>query len=99
MVYRSDCRYLPFSIHFSEFPPIVFYMREQTKLENYPKSAIFLCCENGAQSINTERASFTKKDKIICVSNVITGTNLLVKLYITLIILHFSHSRTRGPWN
>ena len=39
VVYRSDCRYLPFSIHFSEFMPInfnfIFFMREQTKLENY----------------------------------------------------------------
>ena len=33
VVYRSDCRYLSYSIHFSEFMPIIF-MRKQTKHEN-----------------------------------------------------------------
>ena len=33
MVYRSDCRYLTYSIYFSEFMPIVF-TRKRTKHEN-----------------------------------------------------------------
>ena len=32
MVYRSDCRYLPYSIHFSKFMPI-FFTRKRTKHE------------------------------------------------------------------
>ena len=33
LVYRSDCRYLPYSIHFSEFMPIFFLTRKR-KHEN-----------------------------------------------------------------
>ena len=58
MVYQSDCRYLPYSTHFSEFMPIF----SQEKAQNYLKAAIFIGYENGrqrllgAQSITTERA-------------------------------------------
>ena len=59
MVYRSHCRYLPYSIHFSEVMSI--FVHEKTeKTRKYSKSAIFLWYENGrrwllgAQSINTE---------------------------------------------
>ena len=54
----SICRYLPYSIHFSEFMPM-FYTRKRTKHEIL-ESTIFLRYENGrqrllgAQSINTE---------------------------------------------
>ena len=37
MVYRSDCCYLPYSIHFSEFMPILF-TRKQTKHGNAQSS-------------------------------------------------------------
>ena len=33
VVYRSDCRYLPYSIHFSKFFPFIF-TRKRTKHEN-----------------------------------------------------------------
>ena len=33
VIYRSDCRYLPHSIHFSEFMPI-YFTRKWTKHEN-----------------------------------------------------------------
>ena len=33
VVYRSDCRYLPYSMHFSEFMSI-FFTRKRTKHEN-----------------------------------------------------------------
>ena len=29
MVYRFDCRYLPYSIHFSEFMPFLFHMEQR----------------------------------------------------------------------
>ena len=63
MAYRSDCRYLPYSIHFSELMPILF-TRKRTKHEN-TRSAILVWYENGrrrllgAQSINTERGSLS----------------------------------------
>ena len=53
MVYRSDCRYLPYSIHFSEFMSICF-TRKRTKHERYENVHRRLL---GAQSINAERAS------------------------------------------
>ena len=40
VIYRSDCRYLPHSIHFSEFMPI-YFTRKWTKHEN-TRSAIFV---------------------------------------------------------
>ena len=33
-VYRSDCRHLSYSIHFSEFMPGFFFTRKRTKHEN-----------------------------------------------------------------
>ena len=60
MVYRPDCRYLPYSILFSEF--LAIFLHEKTdETRKYAKSAIFVSYENGrrrllgAQSINTER--------------------------------------------
>ena len=60
MVYRSDCQYLPYSIHFCEFTPI-FFSREKgqnTKILKvwYENGRRWLL---GMQSINTERASLT----------------------------------------
>ena len=59
MVYRSDFRYLPYPMHFSEFMPISF-SRKQTKHENtqsLPFSYLIKMAagvNTGMQSINTE---------------------------------------------
>ena len=42
--FRSGCRYLPYSIHFSEFT--IFFARKQQK---YSKSAIFVWYDNGCR--------------------------------------------------
>ena len=61
VVYQSDCRYLPYSIHFSELMP--FFYEKMDKTRKVQKSAIAVWYENGrqrlldAQSINTDRAS------------------------------------------
>ena len=64
MVYRSDCRFLPYSMHFSEFVPI--FSRENGQNTKNTRSPPFpVWYENGrrwllgAQSINIERASWT----------------------------------------
>ena len=62
MVYRSDCRYLPYSLHFSEFM-LIFFTRKRKKHEKTRSVPFFVWYENGrrrllgAQSINTERTS------------------------------------------
>ena len=65
MVYRSDCRYLPYSVHFSEFMPIFFFTRKRAKYEN-TRSPPFSCdtkmaTDGYSQSINTERAKMKPK--------------------------------------
>ena len=47
MVYRSDCRYSPYSIHFSEFMSILFH-EKMDKIRKYSKSHKRL---SGMQSI------------------------------------------------
>ena len=37
VVYGSDCRSLPYSIHFSEFTPIFFFTRNEKKTRKYSK--------------------------------------------------------------
>ena len=60
VVYRSDCRYLPYSIHFSEFMAI--FDRRKRKKDESTRSQY----ENGrrrllgAQSINTKRVDEVK---------------------------------------
>ena len=62
VVYQSDCPYLPYSIHFSEFMS-TFCHTKTDKTQTSLKSAIFVSYENGhrqllrKQSINTERPS------------------------------------------
>ena len=62
MVYRCDCRFLLYSLHFSEFM-LVFFTRKRTKHEHTRSPPFFVWYENGrrrllgAQSINTERTS------------------------------------------
>ena len=56
VVYRSGCRYLLFSIHFSKFMSI-YFTRKRTKCS---KVRLLL----GAQSINTERVSLIFVDNV-----------------------------------
>ena len=64
MVYRSGCRYLPYSIHLSEFMAICFH-EKMGKTREYSKPAIFVWYQNGrqgllgAQSINSVRVKRT----------------------------------------
>ena len=53
VVYQSDCQYLPYSIHGSEFMPVCF-TRKQTKHENTQKGPPTVYWAHKA--INTERA-------------------------------------------
>ena len=46
VVYWYDCRYLPYSIHFSEFMPIFFHEKTD-KTGKYSKSVIFESYKNG----------------------------------------------------
>ena len=45
MVYRSDCHYLPYSVHFSEFIPNFFH-KKTDKTQIYLKSGIFIWYKN-----------------------------------------------------
>ena len=70
MLYPSDCRYLPYLTHFSEFMPIFYEKMDKTR--EYSKSTTFVWYENGrrrllgAQSINSERISLKCKCCRIC---------------------------------
>ena len=63
MVYRSDFRYLSYSIHSSEFMPVFFFHEKTDKTREYSKSAIFVSYDNVrrrllvAQSISSDKAS------------------------------------------
>ena len=64
VVYRSCCRYLPYSIHFSEFMPFFFIHEKTDKTQEFLKTAIFVWYENdrrrllGINSVTASLRSF-----------------------------------------
>ena len=59
MVYRYDCRYLPYSSHFSEFMSIFFHEKTDNARTLEVRRLL------GAQSINAERTSLLRMKRIL----------------------------------